>query len=282
METAQALCIDRKDDSVKVDIVKIIVALSIFSSGLWMAGLGLAMKDQFFYEASPPVKKISLEDVAEEKEDGFHIVALGDSLTRGTGDDSGKGYVGYVVDELQTKTKQTIYVKNLAIKGQRSAGLAAQLQQVEVQRQIKQADVILMTIGGNDLFQSGEALRNFSLERINQAKAQYLQNLHTIFKTIRSLNPDAVVFYISLYNPFNDLKDAKTTSAVVREWNFKSAEVAANYPNIITVPTFDLFELNVNDYLYSDKFHPNKEGYKLIGQRVASLITFTEGDEKND
>ncbi|RAK18388.1 lysophospholipase L1-like esterase [Anoxybacillus vitaminiphilus] len=266
----------------KVNVVKIIAALAIFSSGLWMAGLGLAIKDQFFYEASSPVKKISLENVAEEKEDGFHIVALGDSLTRGTGDESGKGYVGYVADELQTKTKQTIRVKNLAIKGQRSAGLVSQLQQIEVQRQIKQADIILMTIGGNDLFQSGEALSNFSLERMNQAKADYLRNLHTIFKTIRHLNPDAVVFYISLYNPFNDLTDAKTTSAVVREWNFQSAEAAANYPNIIAVPTFDLFELNVNDYLYSDKFHPNKEGYKLIGERVASLITFTEGDEKND
>jgi lysophospholipase L1-like esterase len=267
---------------VKENVVKIITALSIFSSGLWIAGLGLTIKDQFFYEGEAPIKEISLKDVVAKQEDGIHIIALGDSLTRGTGDESGKGYVGYVVDELQTKTKQSIHVKNLAIKGHRSAGLASQLQQVEVQRQIKQADIILMTIGGNDLFQSGEALSNFSLERINQAKADYLQNLNTIFKTIRSLNPNAVVFYISLYNPFNDLKDAKMTSAVVREWNFDSAEVAANYPNIIAVPTFDLFELNVNDYLYSDKFHPNKEGYKLIGERVASLITFTEEDEKND
>jgi lysophospholipase L1-like esterase len=267
---------------VKINTVKVIAILSVLASGLWLAGLGMMMKDQFFYEAVPPVKKVSLKEIPKEKDHRFHIVALGDSLTRGTGDETGKGYVGYVVNELRTKTNQPMNVTNLAIKGQRSAGLVRQLQQIEVQRQIKQADIILMTIGGNDLFQGGEALSNFSIERINQAKADYLQNLDTIFKAIRTVNPHAIVFYIGLYNPFNDLRDAKTTSAIVRQWNFDSTEVAARYPNVIAVPTFDLFELHVNDYLYSDKFHPNKEGYRLIGERVASLITFSEKGEKHE
>jgi lysophospholipase L1-like esterase len=265
---------------VKVNTVKVIAILSVLASGLWLVGLGMTVRDQFFYETAPHVKKVSLKEVPEKKDHRFHIVALGDSLTRGTGDESAKGYVGYVLDELRTKTNEPIDVTNLAIKGQRSAGLAAQLQQVEVQRQIKQADVILMTIGGNDLFQGGEALSNFSLDRINKAKADYLHNLDTIFKTIRTVNPNVVVLYIGLYNPFSNLSNAKTTSAIVRQWNFDSAEVAARYPKVIAVPTFDLFELHVNDYLYSDKFHPNKEGYRLIGERVASLITFTKEEGK--
>jgi lysophospholipase L1-like esterase len=69
---------------------------------------------------------------------------------------------------------------------------------------------------------------------------------------------------------------------VVREWNFASAETAANYQKTVVVPTFDLFELNVNDYLYSDQFHPNSQGYKLIGERLATLITFSEGENTND
>jgi lysophospholipase L1-like esterase len=35
-----------------------------------------------------------------------------------------------------------------------------------------------------------------------------------------------------------------------------------------------LFQLKVDDYLYTDKFHPNAKGYKLIAERVASLITW--------
>lgn len=271
---------DRKDGTVKVTTVKVITILSILASGLWLAGLGMTIKDQFFHGAVSPVKESHLGETANDKKERFYLVALGDSLTRGTGDESGKGYVGYVLDELKGKTKQPISMANLAIKGQRSAGLVKQLQQIEVRRQLQQADVILMTIGGNDLFQGGETLSHFSIDRINKAKVDYLQNLDTIFKTIRTVNPQAIVFYIGLYNPFNDLRDAKTTSAIVRQWNFDSAEIAARYPNIIAVPTFDLFELHVNDYLYSDKFHPNKEGYKRIGERVASLITLTKGEGK--
>jgi lysophospholipase L1-like esterase len=43
-----------------------------------------------------------------------------------------------------------------------------------------------------------------------------------------------------------------------------------------------LFEQNVNDYLFSDKFHPNSEGYKLIGERLSSLIVFSEEGNQDD
>jgi len=271
----------RRGDYVKLNFVILTTIVSILATGIWIVGLGVVVNDQFFYERRQPMERASLEDVESTESDGIHIIALGDSLTRGTGDETGKGYVGYAVDELRKKTNESIYIKNFAIRGQTSAQLASQLKKIEVQRQIRQADVIMLTIGGNDLFQGGESLLNFSIERMNKAKETYLTNLRQIFQTIRNLNKEATVFYISLYNPFNDLQDAEVTSAIVRDWNFHSGEVAAQYPKIINVPTYDIFELNVNDYLYSDKFHPNKEGYKLIGERVSSLITFTEGAEKD-
>ena len=54
------------------------------------------------------------------------VVALGDSLTRGTGDVSGKGYVGLVTSQLKEDlSPQEIIVSNLGINGQTSAQLLA-------------------------------------------------------------------------------------------------------------------------------------------------------------
>lgn len=261
----------------KTNSVKIIALLSVLASVLWGYGLVVMVQDQFF----PPSASVPSKRVAKAEHDkALHLVALGDSLTRGTGDETGKGYVGYLVDDLRTKTKQPIRLTNLAIKGLRSSQLVEQLKQLEIQRQLKQADFVCLTIGGNDLFQGGESLRNFSPQRIKQTERAYLQNLETVFRTIRTANPQAVVFYISLYNPFQQLNNGQITSKIVRQWNYDSAEVAARYPNIVAVPTYDLFELHTNEYLYSDQFHPNKEGYKLIGERVSALITFAKGEGK--
>ncbi|NNV07241.1 SGNH/GDSL hydrolase family protein [Geobacillus sp. C56-T2] len=259
----------------RLGVVGLVIAAAAMSAALWLGGLVLAVQDQLAPPSKPPEQTQPSVHGAKKGDGDIDIVALGDSLTRGTGDESGKGYVGYMVDELRKQTEAPIRVTNLAVRGLRSDGLLRQLGQPEIQRQIAMADLIVMTIGGNDLFRGGEALR-LNEKELNAAKRQYAANLDRIFAMLRRFNTDAVILAIGLYNPFSDLGDAKRTSAVVRDWNFVTAEVAARYPNVVAVPTFDLFALHVNDYLYSDHFHPNQEGYKRIGERVASLITLTE------
>ncbi|MGJ7035283.1 SGNH/GDSL hydrolase family protein [Anoxybacillus eryuanensis] len=260
-------------------MITMIVVICAATTLLWVVGLVVTIQDQFFYEASSAIQQPKSITSSQAENDTLSIVALGDSLTRGTGDETGKGYVGHVVDELKKRKSQHIQLTNLAIKGQRSAQLINQLKQKEIQRQLKEADIILMTIGGNDLFRGGEALRDLSTTQIEKEKKKFVQQLRTIFELVRTANNDAPVFYIALYNPFNDLDNGKETSAIVRSWNYAASEVADDYKSIICVPTYDLFELQVNDYLYTDKFHPNKEGYKRIGERVASLITLTKGEK---
>ena len=265
----------------KINTAKFIAILSVLATVLWIFGLGWTINDYFFSKPDSQVKQdSSAEAVVSGTDDDYQIVALGDSLTRGTGDQSGKGYIGYLVDDLKEKTEREIKLSNLAIKGQVSDQAVKQLQKPEIRRQVRTADAIIMTIGGNDLFQGGQALEHLSSEENNQVKAVFLENLDKVIQEIRKVNPDAAVYYVGLYNPFNDLEDAKTTSAIVRQWNFDSAELAADYKEIVYVPTFDLFELNTNDYLFNDKFHPNAAGYNLIAERVASLITFSEEKSK--
>lgn len=204
----------------------------------------------------------------------INIVALGDSLTKGMGDDTGKGYVGDIADEAKKRTSKKVSLLNLGINGQTSDQLRKQLQKPEVQRQIKGADIILITIGGNDLFRGGQGLVDYKSENMVKIKKKYLDNLKSILGQVHLVNSGSTVFFVGLYNPFGNLSTGKETSKVVRRWNYDSAEISADFPKVIFVPTFDLFELKVNDYLYSDKFHPNAKGYRLIAERVAGLLTW--------
>ncbi|MCM3572478.1 SGNH/GDSL hydrolase family protein [Mesobacillus subterraneus] len=250
------------------------LVFSVLSLLLMLFGLGWTIQNQFFSNgASEAIEQTKPVEENTEK-DGKVVVALGDSLTRGTGDDTGKGYIGYLVDELEEKSKEKITIHNFGVKGYRSNQLLDQLKQGEIQRTIQGADYILITIGGNDLFQSGQTFLQMDEQQIAQAKESYLKKLASILKELRTMNDSAVIFHIGLYNPFIDLNDSELTTKVVRDWNYDTNQLLDQNEKSVFVPTFDLFQLSVNDYLYTDKFHPNAEGYRLIAERVASLITW--------
>ncbi|UYZ23841.1 SGNH/GDSL hydrolase family protein [Mesobacillus jeotgali] len=247
---------------------------SMLSLLLMLFGLGWTIQNQFFSNGASGAIEQTKPVEEDTGKDGKVVVALGDSLTRGTGDDTGKGYIGYLVDELEEKSKEKITIHNFGVKGYRSNQLLDQLKQGEIQRTIQGADYILITIGGNDLFQSGQTFLQMDEQQIAQAKESYLKNLASILKELRTMNDSAVIFHIGLYNPFIDLNDSELTTKVVRDWNYDTNQLLDQNEKSVFVPTFDLFQLSVNDYLYTDKFHPNAEGYRLIAERVASLITW--------
>jgi lysophospholipase L1-like esterase len=258
---------------VNKNVIKSVTLISVIFCLLWLVGLGWAVTEYYAGKPDKIQEKTNVERKTEKK-NGLHIVAIGDSLTRGTGDETGKGYVGFLLDEIKEKSKQDVRLTNLGISGQESDQLKEQIQQTEVKRQLQSADMILVTMGGNDLFRGGQGLLEFENADIADIDKKFLKNMNFIFQQIRASNSEANVFFIGLYNPFSDLEQGKEMSAVVRHWNYQSAELSAAFPKIVFVPTFDLFELKVNDYLYTDKFHPNTKGYRLIAERVASLLTW--------
>ncbi|REJ18150.1 MAG: GDSL family lipase [Caldibacillus debilis] len=266
-------------ESVKGAAVKWVSLFSLLSTLLWITGFFIAFHDQAA-KHSPPPSAEGIPAMSPKGDDGaFRIVALGDSLTRGTGDETGKGYVGYLADHIKKRTGKKILLRNLAVRGMVSEKLLGQLRLSEVQRQISDADLILMTIGGNDLFQKGKALQIKSQKDVGPVEKKFLRHLDAIFREIRKRNPNAYVFFIGLYNPFSDLAEGKTYSEIIRRWNFAAFETAEKYPRVVAVPVFDLFEIDVNGFLNVDKFHPNAEGYRRIAQRLASLVPLAERKE---
>lgn len=205
---------------------------------------------------------------AKETDNTLHIVSLGDSLTRGVGDDSGQGYVGHVVNSLKKSSKKKVAATNLAVSGARMGDLTKQLQTTGAQYALKQADLILLTIGGNDLNPKSEsATKNY-----NPDLKQLLEKANDILMQIRSLNPDAPIFWLGLYFPYENLTELKDAANVIIEWNALIDETTLKYNNVTMVPVYDLFRGKTNKLLYTDKFHPNDAGYELMANRVLETV----------
>lgn len=255
--------------------VRMITAFAGLVSLLWIFALGWSIKDYLVGATSNLSLQQGTEQATETSAE-LKIIALGDSLTRGTGDIEGKGYVGYVSDQLKQAGKEVSLV-NLGIKGLTSSQLAEQMKQKEIGRQIGQADVILMTIGGNDLFLGGQSLSDLSEHSISGLEEAYLIHLKTILTNIRAVNTEATIYLLGLYNPFSEFQDGDLMSTIVRDWNYKTADTLAAYSKAVFVPTYDLFQLDVAELLFTDHFHPNEKGYRLMAERVAALIAEAGG-----
>lgn len=216
----------------------------------------------------------------DEKEDNrIEIVALGDSLTKGTGDRTGVGYVGYMKEKLAEVTGNPVFVlNNLGVNGYRTDQLLADLNdKPSVAETLKKADIIVFTIGGNDLFKYVReeldiSSANLDPEELIKSIPEPVKRLQQILLRINEINPNATIVYMGLFNPFLDLDKTRATSLAIARWNEAAFEFIHTYPNMILVPTADLFQKNLMNYLYTDHFHPNQEGYQRMADRAVQAL----------
>lgn len=199
------------------------------------------------------------------------MVTLGDSLTYGVGDKSGEGYVENLEKLIQEEKGANVTVKNYAIPGQESDGVVKQVKLTNIQKDIRNADYIILFIGTNDLIQSnGGDLKEINEEKIKEGAVGYEKNLKEILKTIRQENKDAPILFLGLYNSYPDSADHEN---IIVQWNANSQEVVDEYKRIKFISTNDLFKEKSKEY-FSDSLHPNEKGYELITKKIVNEYDF--------
>ncbi|WP_141531620.1 SGNH/GDSL hydrolase family protein [Bacillus cereus] len=253
-------------------VVKVILLITIASFCLFAYGFVSGVNDVLNPKASNLIKKTDVVTKEKKKTGTLQIVSLGDSLTRGVGDKEGIGYVGRMKEDLQKDYKQKIALTNLAVSGAKMPDLLKQIESNGAQYSIKQADVIVLTIGGNDLFPGWESLGKIDLETYRPDTETFQNEVKKIIEEIRKLNTDSPIFWLGLYNPFEDVEDLKGSSNIVVDWNASLEKLALNDKNVYITPTFDLFQNRGKDLLYSDHFHPNEVGYTYMAERLVQNV----------
>jgi lysophospholipase L1-like esterase len=201
------------------------------------------------------------------------ILVLGDSLARGTGDETGKGFA---VDVLQAYRKRgPAELTNLGVGGSESPEVLALAESPTVRARAAEADLILLSVGGNDLSHSASALGDRSAsglaDAVSEARGRYVENLRGILRALREANPTAPILVVGLYDPFSgEAGPGRLGSSVILQWNTLAAETALAFPDVTVIPTFDIFQ-GRTDRLAADKYHPNREGYRLIAERMLQV-----------
>ncbi|HKC24607.1 MAG TPA: GDSL-type esterase/lipase family protein, partial [Thermoanaerobaculia bacterium] len=182
---------------------------------LWLlpAGAGLAAAAVFGYGFSAALSGrlgTPVGSAAEQAaptpvpkaENIFRIVALGDSLTRGAGDEGKGGYPGRVAEALR-KRGEKVEVDNLGVDGIETVDLLAKVSLTATKERLAHADLILISIAGNDLTHSVPALGSSSeSDPALTALASARRNLLEALRLVRAANAHAPIRLLGLYDPF--------------------------------------------------------------------------------
>lgn len=213
----------------------------------------------------------------QQKTIPLHIVAIGDSLTQGIGDPKKLGYAGDTTKLLKKDPLySTVTLKNYGVHGYTTDDLLNKvLNKKDVIQNIQQAQIIFMTVGGNDML--NVIKKNFldlKVSEFSSAEVHYDKNFQIILKQLHKTNPRATIYYLGLYNPFQDyLGNIQEFNTILTRWNKSSQTIISTYPNVVYVPTVDIFAGKTGSLFYKDHLHPNPAGYHLMSQRLYQYMT---------
>ena len=233
----------------------------------------------------------------------IRFVAIGDSLTEGVGDETASGgYVPLVASTLEEAFSiNSIEIENYGVAGDRSTQILKRInEQQEIQDDIASAEIISVTVGGNDLMKVIQNnILGLSVEKFEKPGEKYQANLTKLLTTIRQLNSTAPIYILGIYNPyyiyFPEITEMQT---IIDQWNTRTQAVVEQEERMYFVPINDLIyqgiisdeeasevpdadtlnELRNNAIYEGDNFHPNYNGYQLIAKAFTNKMKETKDD----
>lgn len=260
----------------------------------------------FFCSSILILSSFSFAGAEENKPESLTII--GDSISSGYGLDgyvSGDNYsaenYGRMLCDQYEIADENYY--NYAVDGETTKGLLAKLETGQYDEGISASEVIIISIGGNDLldviigdnsavfkdtelkgFLNGEVniaellkdvdLKELAAQITEDAQKElviFYQNMPKIAKYITDKNPDALVIIQTLYNPMksgitiiDDLYDSTISSL-----NFG----IDGMDGCVISDVYSAFKESDKKLIQKDFTHPNEEGHKVIFETLKETIT---------
>ena len=201
------------------------------------------------------------------------LVVLGDSLAAGWTPygQKGEGYGEYLKERFE-QSQYTGELDNHGVPGYVSSQLLNDVLTKDAVRQsIREAEVIALDIGANDLLR---ALRTNDQSKVVSAIVQVQNNLLATLTAIDQLNPDADVYVMGYYNPFpySPQEQQASLMPILGALN-QSIEAAAKVNGATFVPTAKVIAKQYEAYLPNPSdIHLSQEGYQTIAKEFWKAI----------
>jgi lysophospholipase L1-like esterase len=203
------------------------------------------------------------------QKDALHVVALGDSLAYGAGDESGEGITGRLDDELRTRGVEKVETVNLGVNGAVTSDVMTRLEQERVKKALAQADAIVLSIGANDLFRSSHS-REEILRAPYAVADRILGRIETIVTELHRINPRARVLLLGGYNPVPSHDWAPLINQYLGLWD---TALAARFESDRRVAVVKMADIVTADRLSRyDLFHPGRGAYEAAAKRIAGML----------
>lgn len=228
------------------------------------------------WEKAQKEQEAEMVDEPKEGEELLYL-ALGDSLTRGIGDKEKRyGWTGRLADEME-KWPSIAHVEldNRGKNGRRSDQLLKLLKKGHYDEQLVEADLLSISIGGNDVMKviKNDLFRLSTTIPLEEELDVYRERYRDIIAYIRALNPDAPLIILGFYNPFTLITDEENDfNGIMDRFNAVMEAQAIEDVNACFVPVDDLFLTNDDLVYHTDYFHPNAQGYdNMTNRAIVSL-----------
>ena len=212
-----------------------------------------------------------------------YYVVLGDSIAYGSGLSNP---VDACYGKIIADTCGFDYA-NYSVPGATSADLIRKLGSEDVIEAVAAADIISISIGGNDFLMSNitnlmfEAMVKKDLTTFDKIAEGYYKNLTDIIAMIREVNADAIILMQTLYNPQEGyLREPYQQGADrINDVIYRYAEENPGDIVIVDVATA-LGDDGAN--FAGDAVHPSAKGNELIAGEILSCLNEEGLTEKTD
>lgn len=199
-------------------------------------------------------------------------LVLGDSIAYGQGIvNSNAGCYGKIVADTNGYS-----YKNYAVDGLTSKALLIYLDTPSVKSAIQEAEIIQISIGGNDFLTSNlpllliTGLMNMDF-MFNSIQKSFSKNFSDIVGKIKELNPGAKLLIQTLYNPCNNSL-RRVYQKGVNCINNTIKTYLANNPGSFTIVDVESVFTGHADYIAVDTIHPNSKGNLAIAKKTLSVL----------